>query len=134
MSMPSQTATQFCVALENKPGELAKLCATLRKAGVNLLGVSIIESTEAGWVRLCAQPEAKARAALKDRGYTFSSRKVLVLRPVNQPGELEKIARMLARAGVNINYLYGTSGIASSSTMVLNVSDVDAARKVLEGK
>ncbi|MFG0285333.1 MAG: hypothetical protein ACF8R7_13015 [Phycisphaerales bacterium JB039] len=132
MSMPSQIATQFCVSLENKPGALAKMCADLHKADVNLLGLSIVESTDAGWIRLCAQPGPKAKAALKDRGYHFTTQKVLVLRPLNRPGELEKIARKLARAGVNINYLYGTSGIASSSTIVLNVSDVDKAQKTLE--
>ena len=132
MSMPTQTATQFCVSLDNKLGALAKMSADLHKAGVNLLGLSIVESTDAGWVRLCAQPGPKAKAALKDKGYHFTTQKVLVLRPVNQPGELEKIARKLAKAGVNINYLYCTSGIASSSTLVLNVSDVDKAQAALE--
>ena len=71
------------------------------------------------------------RRALKEADYHFVTRSVIIVRPINRPGELERISRSLGKAGVNIEYVYGTSGIASSAALVLAVSDVDKAAKVL---
>ncbi|MCH7790834.1 MAG: hypothetical protein IID31_00935 [Planctomycetes bacterium] len=124
-------ATQLCVAMDNKPGALAKLCGCLKRAKVNIIGISVTDNADCGWARLVASSPTAARRALKDAGYSFVTRRVIVVRPINRAGELERISRTLARAGVNIQYVYGTSGIASSSTLILGVSDVDAAAAAL---
>lgn len=124
-------ATQFCIALENKPGSLARLCGVMRKAGADLVGISLSENADSGWVRLVAAPEVKARRALTHAGYTFITRRVLVLRPLNKPGELERIAKRLSKAGVNIEYVYGTSGPASSAQLILGVSNLGKAEAAL---
>ena len=50
-------ATQFCVGLANKPGSLAKLCAALSRAKVNIEAISVADSTwqlDAGRCVFCA--------------------------------------------------------------------------------
>jgi hypothetical protein len=58
---------------------------------------------------------------------------VLMLRVVNQRGELARIAAGLAEAGININYVYGSNAEGPSSTLVLSVSDLKGAAKAVNG-
>lgn len=126
-------AVQFTVALDNTAGTLALLCSRLRKAGVNLDAISVSDNTDCGWVRLIASPAAKARAALERAGYTVCARQVVTAMVTDRPGELERLATRLAKAGVNVNYVYGSAPGAkgASSMLVFGVSDVAKATKAL---
>lgn len=126
-------ATEFCVGLDNKPGTLAKLCGTLKRAKVNIDAISVADNAQCCWVRMLASPAAPAKTALTKGRFHFCTQRVLTLRAANQPGELERIATKLAKAGVNINYVYGSNAPAPSSTLVLSVSDLDRAAKTVGG-
>ena len=128
-SMPR--AVQFSVALDNTAGTLAKLCAALRRARVNIDAVSVCDNRDCVWVRMLLRPAARARAALHKARYTVCAQLVLTVEAPDRPGELERIAARLARKGVNINYLYGSTPPGAGSTLVLSVSDVDRALTAL---
>ncbi len=125
-------AVQFTVGLDNTAGTLAALCARLRRARVNIEAISVVDNADCGWVRLIATPAARARAALARARYTVCARLVITVPLENRPGELEALAARLARAGVDIRYVYGSTPRGGSSTLVLGVSDVDAALAALE--
>lgn len=122
-----ETAVQFSIGLDNTAGTLARLCAMLRKAKVNIEAISVSDNTDCGWVRIVATPPAKARAALAKGKYLVCAQRVIVARAVNKPGELERIAQRLAKAGVNVNYVYGSATGSGSPALVMGVSDVDRA-------
>ncbi|MEP0766627.1 MAG: hypothetical protein HRF45_08830 [Fimbriimonadia bacterium] len=129
-------ATQFCVALENQPGMLAKLCGVLKRAKVNIEAISVADNVDCAWVRIVASPANAAADALKKAGYNVCKQRVLTVKTVNKPGEMEAIATKLAKAKVNINYVYGTGAACKDpecdcSVLVFGVSDVDAAEKAL---
>ncbi|MFH0980832.1 MAG: hypothetical protein V2A79_04765 [Planctomycetota bacterium] len=124
-------ATQFCVGLDNQPGTLAKLCAALARAKVNIGAISVADNAECCWVRLVATPTAAAKAALKKGRFNFCTQRVLTVKLANRPGELQGIAAQLARAGVNMNYVYGSNAEGASSMLVLSVCDLDRAAKAL---
>jgi hypothetical protein len=126
-------ATQFCVGLDNKPGALAKLCGTLQRAKVNIDAISVADSADCAWVRLIASPTTAAKAALTKARFSFCTQRVLALKAVNRPGELERIAAKLAKVGVNVNYVYGSGAGASPSTLVLSVSNLERASKAVGG-
>ena len=50
-----------------------------------------------------------------------------------EPGALEAIAAKLARARINIDYVYGSTGKSASATVVLSVSNLTKAAKVVGG-
>lgn len=120
-------ATQFCIGLPNKAGVLAKLCTTLTRAKVNIEAISVADSTDCCWVRLVVTPAAKAKAALTKGKYNFCTQQVVTVKAVNKPGELGRIAAKLARAGVNINYAYGSASDGKTSLLVLSVSNMARA-------
>jgi hypothetical protein len=124
-------ATEFCIGLDNRPGTLAKLCTALTRAKVNIDAVSVSENAECCWVRMIATPAAAAKKALTQGRYHFCTQPVLTLQAHNRPGELERVASKLGRAGVNINYVYGSNAKGGPSTLVLSVSDLKRATAVL---
>ena len=124
--------TQFCIGLDNKPGTLAKLCTALHRAKVNLEAVSVSDNAECCWVRLVASPTAAVKTTLTKGRYNFCTQKVLRLRVPHRPGVLRGIAAKLAKAGVNIKYVYGSNAEGPTSTLVLSVDDIDRAATLLK--
>ena len=123
--------TQFCVGLGNQPGTLAKLCAALARAKVNIDALSVADNADCCWVRLVASPAPKAKRALKRGRFNFCTQRVLTLKAANRPGELARVAARLARAGININYVYGSGATGAGSVLVLSTCDVDQAAKLV---
>lgn len=126
-----ETAVQFSIGLDNTAGTLAGLCGALRKARVNIEAISVSDNTDCGWVRIVATPPARARAALAKGRYLVCAQRVILIRAANKPGVLEQIAKKLAKAAVNVNYVYGSSAGDGSPTLVLGVSDVDRGADAL---
>ena len=125
-------ATQFCVGLDNKPGTLGKMCGVLTRAQVSIQAISVSADGECGWVRFLARPATRARAALNRARYQFCTRRVLSLSVTHEPGTIERVATQLAKARINIDYVYGSNPrVGPSSILVLGVSDLDRAAKLL---
>jgi hypothetical protein len=128
---PVNTAIQYCVGLENKPGTFAKLCAALAKMDVDVRALFVSEEGKYSWVHLIGHPTSSTEHALNEGGYKFFTEKVLTVRVDDQRGELERIANRLAEAGVNISYIYGSGAQGSEFTLVLNTTDVELAARSL---
>ena len=123
-------ATQFCIGLENKPGVLATLCSTLRKAGVNIDALYISRDEDCCWVNLVASPVPLTTDVLSKEGHNFFTEKVLLYRVGDEPGQLEQVSVKLAEAGININYIYG-SCTNGSCTLVFNVDEIARAAETI---
>ena len=125
-------ATQLTVISENKPGQLAKLTAALKKAKVNILAITVVDSTDVGVIRLVVDSASKGAAALKKAGMAPTRQAVLVATLPNEPGALQGAAAKLAAKGVNINYVYGSVAKSATDGMtVMGVDKLDVALKAL---
>jgi len=123
---------QFSVCLPNQPGELAKLCGVLRQAKVNIVAGSVTDASDACIVRLICDKPAVAARALKRKKVAVMARKVVAVSLPNSPGGLEQAAKKLARAGINIDYMYGTTHPGcDEAVVVFAVSDPRKAAKAL---
>ena len=126
-------ATQFCVGLPDQPGVLAGLCSALNSASVNIRAIFVSDDPDCCWVNMIVEPMEAARRVLQKGKYNFFTEQVLALKLTDQPGRLEEVATKLAAAHININYVYGSCANSGTFTLIVNVSDADAAAKVLEG-
>ena len=100
---------QFTLYLENKPGQLAKITNKLASAKVNLEGISVANSADVALVQLVVDKAAATRKILNDVGVAFTVQQVAIVPLVNRPGALADITTKLAKAKVNINYVYATA-------------------------
>ena len=127
-----RVAKQLSVTLPNKPGQLAALCKKLAGAKVNIRAVSVVECTEQGIVRLVVDKTGVARKVIKALGLGLVVSDVLMVELVNKPGVLAQVATRLAKSGVNIQYVYGSTGPgARDAVAVFGVANMAKAKKLL---
>lgn len=124
-------AKDLTVMLEDRPGTLADLGEALGRAGVNIEGVCGVPSEGKGTIHILVEDAAAARRALEAaKIHVHHEGDVLVLKVEDRPGELGKLSRRIANAGVNVNLTY----LASNSRLVLGVDDLDKARAAAQAK
>jgi hypothetical protein len=124
---------QLNVFLANKPGQLATLCRALAAAKVNIVAISVCDTVDHGVVRLVTDRNNAARAILKKRKIPFTDNQVLSVKMSNKPGALAAASAALAKAKVNIEYLYGSTTAAGEiATIIMRVSDAKKAAKALK--
>lgn len=118
------------IALENRPGALAEMGEALGRAGVSIEGGGAFLDNDAGVGHFLFQNGAAAREALEAAGIrVLAEREVLVQRLSQQePGQLGKLTRRMADAGVNIETLYSDH----NHQMVLVVDDLARGHAISE--
>ena len=127
-----EPATQLALFLSNRPGALAKVCAELAEAGINIHALTISDTVDHSIVRMVVSDPTKALMILGEGGMIALEAEVLMIESDNAPGTLARIAENLAKASVNIEYAYlATSIRADKGLMILRPSDMAAAQCVL---
>ena len=126
-------ATQLSVMVENKRGALAEICTKLAEKAVNISGLMVPEQPGRAPVRLVVNHLDTAKKVFDQLGLKYTEEQVLDVRVSDKPGALGKITRKLADSGVDIRFAYATilKG-AGHANIVLGVSDVEAASKVVK--
>jgi hypothetical protein len=126
-------ATQLVVPLANKPGTMSKLCSALGKKGVNIIAILVPEAEEKQKARVMVNADDldAARDVLKREKIRFSEEEALDVEMDNRPGAFGELAGKLARAKINIRYVYATTAPFARARVVVAVSDVTKALAVL---
>jgi hypothetical protein len=135
MAITCEKVEQIVVFLENRPGILADLCAHLADRDINIRAITSVEATEAGVIRLILDRPEAAKEVLSEARVSYTTSQCLVVEMPNYPGGFAHIARELALAGINIDYIYATTIPSAGSALgVLGVSDLERALQVDWGK
>ena len=120
----------IAIALENRPGALAEMGDALGYAGVSIEGGSAFVVNGQGVAHFLFDDRAGARSALEAAGITVLREREVLVQRLNQaePGQLGKITRRMAEAGVNIEVLYSDH----DHQLILVVDDIEKGRAVSE--
>jgi hypothetical protein len=120
----------LAIALENRPGALAEMGEALGRAGVSVEGGGAFVVNGVGVAHFLFADGASARKALEAAGIrVLAEREVLVQRlRQGEPGQLGKISRRMAEAGVNIEVQYSDH----DHQLILVVDDLEKGRAVSE--
>lgn len=118
------------IRLDNRPGALAAMGESLGRAGVSVEGGGAWVAGNDGSAHFLFDDGEAARVALANAGIeVLAIREVLVQRlRQDEPGQLGKICRAMADAGVNIEVLYSDH----VNQLVLVVDDIEKGRVVSE--
>lgn len=98
--------TEFVVTMENRPGMLASLTESLAGLGVNIEALAAYGHDGDGTVRLITDDAPTTRRVLDEASLHHIEHTVLTTLLPHRPGELARLTRDIADAGVNIDALY----------------------------
>ena len=120
----------LAIALENRPGALADMGETLGRAEVSVEGGGAFLVNGEGVAHFLFVDGTAARKALEAAGIrVVQEREVVAVRlKQDEPGQLGKISRRMAEAGVNIEVMYSDH----DHQMILVVDDIRRAQPVAD--
>src|SRR5215475_13991768 len=118
------------IELENRPGALAEMGEALGSAGVSIEGGGAFVFNGKGIAHFLFTDGTAARQALEAAGIRVLAEREVLVQRLNQdePGQLGKITRRMAEAGVNIEVLYSDH----NHQLILVVDDLVRGRVVSE--
>lgn len=118
----------LAIALDNHPGALAEMGEALGKAGVSVEGGGAWLCDGKAVAHFLFADGAAARKALEAAGIKVLAERDVVIQRLKQdvPGQLGKIARRMADAGVNIEVQYSDH----YNQLILVVDDIAKASAV----
>lgn len=124
-------AKQLSVFIENRQGRLGEVLSVLKQNNVNILSLSLADTTEYGLLRLIVNNPELGKEKLAEDGFSTILTDVLVLKISHQAGSLQQLLKILSNNDVNIEYMYGLSIDGEEASVVLKTSDIKKAEEVL---
>jgi hypothetical protein len=123
---------QISVFLENRAGRLAEITRVLGEAGVSIRALSLADTSDFGILRLIVNDNDKAKAALKEHGFTVGKTNVVAVEVEDRPGGLNHILEILSKEDINVEYMYAfVQHIGEYAVIIFRFDDIDAAVKIL---
>ncbi len=125
-------AKQLSVFIENRQGRLGEVLNVLKNNKVNILSLSLADTTEYGLLRLIVNNPELGKEMLAKEGFSTLLSDVLVIRIAHISGSLQELIVKLSESNINVEYMYGLSTNADQAFVVLKASCVDKAMEVLK--
>lgn len=123
---------QISIFIENKSGRLAEITRLFGENGINILALSIADTTDFGILRLIVSDPDKAEKIVKENGLTAKATDVIGISIPHVPGGLAQALSVLSNNGIGIEYMYAFATRSEDDAMViLKVGDNFAAMKIL---
>ena len=126
------TAKQLSVFIENRQGRLGEVLAVLKKNDVNILSLSLADTTEYGLLRILVNNPEKGKEMLIAEGFSSMITDILVIKVPHTSGSLQNILQLIADNNISIEYMYGLSIDGKNASIAMKTNDIAAACKVLK--
>lgn len=124
---------QISIFVENKAGRLAEVTRVLSEAGVNIRALSLADTSDFGILRLIVDNNDKAKAVLKERGFTVGKTDVVAVEVEDSPGGLSRILDILSQQNVNVEYMYAfVQHSGKDAVIIFRFDDINTAVKLLQ--
>ena len=122
---------EFKVFVNDKTGELARVTEALAEHAVNIRAIASEGGHENSFLRIVTIDVATAEKAFKLAGIKYDANDLLTVGLIDRPGELAKIARRLARAGVNVESIYILGSKNGKTEVGMVVSEMEKAKAAI---
>lgn len=126
---------QISVFIENKPGRLSDIVATLAQNNIDIRALSIADTTDFGILRLIVNNPDLAIQVLSEKDLAVSKTQVIGVKLADQPGALSEVLNVLRDAGIGVEYAYAfITHSKTNACVILRVEDNEAAIAALSAK
>lgn len=123
---------QISVFIENTPGKLADFTKLLGDNQIDLVSLSIADTTNFGILRGIVADYERAYELVKDAGYTVKLTDVLAVAVEDKPGGLAHVLRLLSDNDIVLEYMYSFVRSAGDHALIIfRVDDLEKADSVL---
>jgi hypothetical protein len=103
----------------------------LAEKNINILSLSLAETSDYGMLRLLVSDPEGGKAALKEKGMSATLTEILAVQMPHRVGELQKILTILCAKGVNIEYIYALCTYNEEAALAIKTSDPETAEQAL---
>lgn len=125
---------QLSVFIENEEGRLEEVLDVLKVEQINIISLSLADTSEYGLLRLITSDPEAGQTALKNKGFVAKLTDVLAVRLAHQVGKLQEILSIVCKAGLNVEYMYVLSNKEENSSIICKISNGDEAAQLLQSK
>ncbi len=122
---------QLSVFIENRQGRLGEVLNVLKQNNINILSLSLADTTEYGLLRLIVNDAELGKVKLTYEGFSTMLTDVIVLKIDHKSGSLQDLLLILTDNQINVEYMYGLSIDGLEASVVLKVNDMAKADQVL---
>lgn len=127
------TIKQISIFIENRKNALSELTNVLAEHKINIRTLSIADTSDFGIARIIVEKPEQVQAALERSHYIVKITPVIAVEIPDEAGSLNKILKILADNGRNVEYMYGFTGHKSNTAyMIIRSTDIPATEEVFE--
>ena len=123
---------QLSVFLENREGRLDQVLETLKDNGINIVSLSLADTSDYGMLRMIVANPQAAKKALRDAGFSANLTPVLGVDLAHEVGTLQNVLSALSKEGINIEYMYALATANENATIVIKTTDLEKSAAVLD--
>ena len=126
---------QFSVFLPNKVGAMLEVVKLLNSHHVDVVALSIAESTDSAIARIVVSDPDLVRNLFVEHNIPFGICEMVVVEMTEVSGQLSKLLAALLMAEVNVHFTYPLlTRPRGFAALALHVDDTDCASSVLRGE
>ena len=114
---------EISFTMSNKVGLLSEVTRAVAGAKVNITSICAYAMENNAYFMLTTDSNTKAKRALEPMGVLIEERDVVEIEVPDKPGELQKIAKKIAEAGIDIEYMYATASSGKKETCIFMTAD-----------
>ena len=122
---------QLSVFIENRTGRLEDVLKVLKENGINIVSLSLADSSDYGVLRMIVSDSKKGKAALKENGIPAMLTDVLAVKLSHKVGQLQELLEIVCAASINIEYMYALATQTDDACIVFKPSDTEKAIELL---
>ena len=123
---------QLSVFIENREGRLDQVLGTLKNNNINIISLSLADTSDYGMLRMIVSNPEEGKKALKESGFSAMLTPVLGMKLGHQVGTLQAALSEICKAGINIEYMYALATGSDDASIVMKTSDLEKAAEVLK--
>jgi len=116
---------QIVATTRNKVGQLEEVSSAIKETGANINAICAYAMESKAYFMIATDNNAKALPALKNKGCDVKEEEVVEIGLENKIGALSEMAKKLASAEVDLNYVYGSVGEGSGPCRLIFSSNND---------
>lgn len=124
---------QLSVFIENREGRLQEVLDVLKKSNVNIVSLSLADTSDYGLLRLLVNDPKAGKEALSANGFSAMLTDVLGIRLSHRVGQLQELLEVICKASISIEYMYALSTGTDDASVVIKTSDLEKAADLLKG-